>query len=197
MLDQLFDVGPTLYKMSFFMFATHLSYENLQVGNKQGSPGYVENDMDPLTNMDVSLHDPDTGIVDVTYMVQLNSSIRRGIPFKINQSFLSQVTKVRDYIILTIYNWSSYSMVFLKELFWILYYSVYTLLRLRPFWGIIKGDIINVLSIRISILNPSKPGDRERANSQIEKCTAEVSEWMLVNKLQLNPSKTEYILVQS
>ena len=45
--------------------------------------------------------------------------------------------------------------------------------------------------------DPSKPGDRERAISQIEKCIAEVSAWMLINKLELNPSKAEYILVQS
>ena len=45
--------------------------------------------------------------------------------------------------------------------------------------------------------DPSKPGDRERAISQIKKCIAEVSAWMLINKLKLNPSKTEYILVQS
>ena len=46
-------------------------------------------------------------------------------------------------------------------------------------------------------IDPSKPGDRERAISQIEKCIAEVSAWMLVNKPKLNSSKTEYILVQS
>ena len=45
--------------------------------------------------------------------------------------------------------------------------------------------------------DPSKPGDGERAISPTEKCIAEVSAWMLVSKLKLNPSKTEYILVQS
>ena len=46
--------------------------------------------------------------------------------------------------------------------------------------------------------DPSKPGDREHTISQIEKlCIAEVSAWMSVNKLKLNPYKTEYILVQS
>ena len=37
--------------------------------------------------------------------------------------------------------------------------------------------------------DPSKPGDRERSISQIEKCIAEVSACMLVNKPKLNLTK--------
>ena len=78
-------------------------------------------------------------------------------------------------------------MVFLKDLFWVPYYSIYTQLRLRKHkvrYHKFAGD----LQIYV-FFDPSKPGDRERSIFQIEKCIAEVSACMFVNKLKLNLSK--------
>ena len=55
-----------------------------------------------------------------------------------------------------------------------------------------------MLTICKSLFSLIHPNQKiENAQFQIEKGIAEVSAWMLVNKIKLNPSKTEYILVQS
>ena len=45
-------------------------------------------------------------------------------------------------------------------------------------------------------LTPGDPADRARAVKQIQYCIGEICSWMVVNKLKLNPSKTEFFILQ-
>ena len=46
------------------------------------------------------------------------------------------------------------------------------------------------------LFNPGDPADRARSVKQIQDCIREICSWMVVNKLKLNPSKTEYIILE-
>jgi len=41
---------------------------------------------------------------------------------------------------------------------------------------------------------PTIPGDRDLAVSNIERCVLEIDNWMLVNRLKLNKDKTEILV---
>ena len=44
--------------------------------------------------------------------------------------------------------------------------------------------------------NSGGPADRARAVKQIQDFISEICSWMVVNKLKLNPSKTDFIILQ-
>jgi len=44
---------------------------------------------------------------------------------------------------------------------------------------------------------PTTPGDRELAVSNIERCILEIDHWMLVNRLKLNEDKTELLIISA
>ena len=44
---------------------------------------------------------------------------------------------------------------------------------------------------------PTIPGDRDLAVSNIERCVLEIDHWMLVNRLKLNKDKTELLVISA
>ena len=44
---------------------------------------------------------------------------------------------------------------------------------------------------------PTIPGDRDLAVSNIERCVLEIDHWMLVNRLKLNKAKTELLVISA
>jgi len=85
-----------------------------------------------------------------------------------------------------------FNVVFLKVQFWdafCIFFALHIVKKFNLSCHFYADDSQLYLSFQ-----PTIPGDREIAVSNIERCVLEIDNWMLVNRLKLNKDKTAILV---